>query len=50
MDTGKFIQTIQEHIDEGLTTGFEKLQPQLANHQAALKARQLDESRLEKGK
>ena len=28
MDTGKFIQTIQEHMDEGLTTGFDKIQPQ----------------------
>ena len=27
MDTGKFIQTIQEHMDEGLTTGFDKITP-----------------------
>ena len=27
MDTGKFIQTIQEHMDEGMTTGFDKIQP-----------------------
>ena len=29
MDTGKFIQTIQEHMDEGLTTGFDKITPQM---------------------
>ena len=29
METGKFIQTIQEHIDEGLTTGFDRITPQL---------------------
>ena len=27
MDTGKFIQTIQEHMDEGLTTGFDRITP-----------------------
>ena len=29
IETGKFIQTIHEHMDEGLTTGFDRITPQM---------------------
>ena len=44
METGKFIQTIQEHMDEGLTTGFDRITPQL------LTVNKQDSSRLDLAK